>query len=110
MLARPLVAGDTLYVLGHDADLHIMRSDDEGTTWGKPVALTEGQYWHQSACNVHYRGEFVYLVMERRTRFEHPGWPVSELAPVFMRACINDDLKQSSSWSYESELIFYEIE
>ena len=110
MPARPLVAGDTLYVLGHDADLHIMRSDDQGTTWGKPVALMDGQYWHQSVCNVHYRGEFVYLVMERRSLFEHLGWPVSELAPMLMRACINYHLKQSSSWSYASELIFYEIE
>ena len=70
----------------------------------------EGQYWHQSVCNVHYRGEFVYLVMERRSRFDHLGWPVSELAPMLMRACINYHLKQSSSWSYASELIFYEIE
>jgi hypothetical protein len=110
MHARPLVVGDALYVLGHDADLCIMRSGDEGVTWSDPVYLTEGQHWHQSACNVHYRGGYIYLVMERRTRFEHDGWPVSELAPVLMRARVQDDLTLSSSWSYASELSFYEIE
>ena len=109
MHARPLVAGDAVYVLGHDADLCVMRSDDGGATWSDPVFLSEGQHWHQSACNVHYRGAFVYLVMERRTRFEHPGWPVSELAPVLMRARVDSDLTLRDSWSYASELSFYEV-
>lgn len=109
MHARPFVAGEAVYVLGHDADLCVMRSDDGGVTWGDPVFLTEGQHWHQSACNVHYRGDWVYLVMERRTRFRHAGWPVSELAPVLMRARVNDDLTRRESWSYASELSFYEL-
>ena len=71
MHARPFVAGNAVYVLGHDGDLCIIRSDDLGETWSEPVKLTEGQYWHQSACNVHYAYGKVYLVMERRIYFEH---------------------------------------
>lgn len=109
MHARPFAAGASLYVLGHDGDLCIMRSDDEGDSWGEPVFLSDEQYWHQSACNVHYAGDEVYLVMERRTRFDHRGWPVSELAPVLMCARIDSDLTQRASWSYASELSFYDV-
>ena len=43
-----------------------IRSDDDGVTWTTAAKLTEGQSWHQSACNVHYANGCVYLVMERR--------------------------------------------
>jgi len=106
--ARPFVAGGALYVLGHAGDLTIMRSDDGGENWSPPAKLTEGQSWHQAPCNVHYANGCVYLVMERRTRFEIAGWPVGELAPVLMRGRIGDDLTDRSSWTFASELPFYE--
>ena len=108
MHARPFVAGNALYILGHAGDLMIMRSDDDGDTWSEPVALTEGQFWHQAPCNVHDANGCVYLVMERRTRFDIQGWYVGELAPVLMRAKAGDDLTQRSAWTFASELPFYE--
>jgi len=106
---RPFTAGDSLYVLGHAGDLLIMRSDDRGETWSEPVRLTTGQAWHQSACNVHYANGNVYLVMERRLTFDVPGWPVSELAPVLMRAPVDADLTQRESWTFASDLAFKDL-
>lgn len=104
--ARPFTAGDSLYVLGHDRDLIIMRSDDGGETWGPPSQLTEGQRWHQAPCNVHYANGKVYLVMERNTDTTATGWPVAVLAPVLMSARVGDDLTQHDAWTFSSELTF----
>jgi hypothetical protein len=73
--ARPFVAGNALYVLGHSGDLRVIRSDDNGTTWHAPAKLTENQHWHQSACNVWYAHDSVYLVMERRVSEHIKLWP-----------------------------------
>ncbi len=66
--ARAFVAGECVYVLGHRDDLMVMRSDDWGTTWSNPVELSKDQHWHASATNVWYKEDYVYLVMERRTK------------------------------------------
>ena len=50
MHARPFVAGHRLYILGHDSDLCIIRSDDGGETWSQQQMLTTGEHWLQSAC------------------------------------------------------------
>jgi hypothetical protein len=109
MHARPFIAGRALYVLGHAGDLAIVRSDDRGETWSEPAFLTEGESWHQSACNVHYvngpSAGRLYLVMEKRARHTHDGWPVSDLAPVMMRADVTADLTRRESWALASELV-----
>ncbi len=104
--ARPFVAGKSLYVLGQAADLMVIRSDDQGQTWTEPVKLTEGQHWHQSACNVHRANGCVYLVMERRIDNQVRSWPVAELAPVLLRGRESDDLTQRENWTFASELAF----
>lgn len=109
MHARPFVAGKYVYVLGQADDLMVLRSDDEGETWSDPVKLTEGQKWHQSACNVHYANGNVYLVMERRVYFQIQGWYVGELAPLLMRGNIGDDLTQREHWMFASELVFRDL-
>jgi hypothetical protein len=96
-----------VYVLGHDRDLCVIRSDDGGDSWSEPVFLTEGERWHQSACNVHYANGKIYLVMEQRIEFEGHGWPVSELAPVLMSAPVDRDLTDSESWTLASRMAFY---
>ena len=103
------MAGDSVYVLGHGGDLIVMRSENRGETWTDPVPLTHGQVWHQSASNVHYANGNVYLVMERRCAFDVPTWPVSELAPVLMRAPLEADLTQRKSWTFASELVFKDL-
>ncbi|MBN1579736.1 MAG: exo-alpha-sialidase [Anaerolineae bacterium] len=105
MHARPFVAGNALYVFGHAGDLTIIRSDDGGETWSEPATLTQGEQWHQSACNVHQANGRVYLVMERRACHTHDGWPVSDLAPVLMCAGVNADLTRRESWTWASELV-----
>jgi hypothetical protein len=108
MHARPFAAGNSLYVLGQATDLMIIRSDDAGATWSAPVALTDGQYWHQAPCNVHHANGCVYLVMERRSRFHVKGWYVGDIAPVLMRGRVGDDLTRGKNWTFASELPFYE--
>lgn len=110
MHARPFTAGNSLYVLGHAGDLMVIRSDDGGETWTAPSKLTEGQFWHQAPCNVHHANGCVYLVMERRTRFQIQGWYIGDMAPVLMRGCVEDDLTQRENWTFASELSFYDIE
>ncbi|MBR7098181.1 MAG: exo-alpha-sialidase [Clostridia bacterium] len=102
--ARPFVAGDSVYVLGHAGDLVIVRSDDGGETWSEPVYLTQGQSWHQAPCNVHYAKGNVYLVMERKLDYVCKTWPVSILAPILMRASCKDDLTKVQSWTFASEI------
>lgn len=104
--ARPFAAGKALYVLGHHGDLMVIRSDDQGRTWTPAVALSKGQAWHQSACNVHRANGCVYLVMERRVKSEVKGWAVAELAPVLMRGRVDSDLTQRENWTFASELAF----
>ncbi|MEZ0299318.1 MAG: exo-alpha-sialidase [Candidatus Methylacidiphilales bacterium] len=108
MHARPFTAGPAVYVLGHAGDLQIIRSDDDGETWSRPVALTQGQTWHQAPANVHYANGCVYLVMERRTRKVTHGWPVRDFAPVLMRARTDADLTNPESWTFSTELGFYQ--
>lgn len=105
--ARPFCAGGAVYVLGHRGDLMVVRSDDDGATWSGSHALTEGGYWHQSPCNVHYANDSVYLVMERLAR-EALASHASAFAPVLMRAATADDLCRPDAWTYASELVFQE--
>jgi len=107
--ARPFIAGENLYIIGQAEDLLIIRSDDGGETWSSPAKLTEGQFWHQAPCNVHYANGCVYLVMERRVTFDISTWPVGELAPVIMRGRVGDDLTQRANWTFASELSFRQV-
>ncbi|MBN1352896.1 exo-alpha-sialidase [candidate division KSB1 bacterium] len=104
MHARPFIAGNSAYILGHARDLMIIRSDDKGETWTEPVKLTQGEFWHQAPCNVHYANGCVYLVMERRVSFKIRAWYVGELVPVLMRGRITDDLTRRANWTFASEL------
>jgi hypothetical protein len=104
--ARPFVAGDSVYVLGHAGNLVVMRSRDRGETWSEPVRLTEGQSWHQAPCNVvHARGR-VYLVMERQMGRAPKGWAVATLAPVVLSGPVDADLTRRESWTFSNELTF----
>lgn len=109
--ARLFRAGRSLYYLGHDGDLKIMRSDDRGEHWSAPADLgTKKPNWYATACNVWHAKGNVYLVMERRLYEDNKsGWTISNLAPVLLRAREQDDLTQPSSWSYSSELAFADL-
>lgn len=107
--ARVFAAGKSLYYLGQKGDLQVARSDDRGETWSEQVALTKGQSWHQSACNVWHANGNVYLVMERRTSTENKAWPVGALAPVLMRAREDANLTKRESWTFASELVFSDL-
>ncbi|WP_206105501.1 sialidase family protein [Paenibacillus thalictri] len=106
MHARPFVAGNSVYVIGHCNDLAIIRSDDEGDTWSDTSLMTEGEVWHQAPANVHYAGDHVYLVMEKMTFTGMKTWPCSIFAPVLMRAHTDSNLLLKESWTFASELAF----
>jgi len=107
--ARLFAAGKSLYYFGQRGDLQIARSDDRGVTWSEQVALTKGQAWHQSACNVWHANGNIYLVMERRVGSENKAWPVGALAPVLLRANEDADLTKRESWTFASELVFSDL-
>ncbi len=100
------MARNSVYVLGQDGDLCIIRSDDGGDSWSEMCNLTSGQFWYQAPCNVHYARGNVYLVMERQTHMDITGWPVSVLATVLLRANVNADLLERQSWTLASEMTF----
>lgn len=108
MHARPFKCGNRIYVLGQCEDLMIIASDDNGDTWTNAFALTEGEAWHQAPCNVHYRDEYIYIVMEKRSGMKITGWMVHDLAPVLMRGRITDDLTKKENWTFASEFYFHE--
>ena len=101
-------AGSSLYLLGHEGDLVVTRSDDNGETWSPAVKLTSGESWHGTAGNVWYKNGQVYLVMEQRMSKAIKGWPVGELAPVLLRAKVGDDLTKPENWTFASRLPFYD--
>jgi len=107
--SRTFVAGSSLYILGHTGDLGIIKSDDDGDTWTDPVKLTDNEHWHQSPCNVHYANGNVYIVMEKKVYDDINGWNVNGLAPILMRANVNDDLTKRESWVFASELAFRDL-
>jgi hypothetical protein len=107
--ARPFVAGNELYIIGHCGDLKIIKSSDEGDTWSEAFSLSENQSWHQTAANVCYKNENIYLVMEREKYDDCKAWAVSVLAPVVMKANIKDDLCDKNSWTFSDEVAFRDI-
>ena len=110
--ARPFVAGNRLYVLGHSGNLGVCASDDAGETWSAVSWLTEKQRWHQSACNVWYAKGNIYLVMERSVPSQDGrkfGWSVNRLAPTLMRAKVADDLTKRESWTFADTFHFDSI-
>ncbi|PCJ52120.1 MAG: hypothetical protein COA79_24595 [Planctomycetota bacterium] len=109
MHARPFASGNSVYILGHDDDLAIMKSDDHGETWSKISYLTKNELWHQAPCNIHYANGCIYLVMERRVTQDIRGWYVGELTPVLMRAKIGGNLLKRESWTFSDELSFRDI-
>jgi len=105
--ARPFVAGKSLYILGRDKQVGIIRSDDDGATWSGRKFLNDKGIWHQSACNVHFAKGNVYLVMEKHAPLRGiQGWQVADLAPVLMRARADSDLTDRKNWTFASELVF----
>ena len=104
--ARPFRAGDSVYVLGHQGRLIVVRSDDDGETWSSPAFLTDSTGWHQAPCNVWYANNKVYLVMERKVDRPSKGWPVAILAPVVMSASLTADLTKRESWTFSNEYCF----
>lgn len=104
--ARPFVAGNAVYVLGHRGDLGVVRSGDGGETWSEASWLTEGEQWHQAPCNVHYANDRVYLVMEKNTEPSFDGWPVCVLAPVPMAGAVSADLTKRESWTFSNALSY----
>lgn len=104
--ARPFVAGDAVYIIGHQNDLAIIRSLDNGLTWSSVSLLTAGQLWHQAPCNTYNKNGCIYLVMERICDDHSSDWPVRAIAPVLLRARVDADLLQRSNWSFADELVF----
>ncbi len=108
--ARPFFSGKSLYILGKDRQVAIIRSDDEGLTWSELSYLHGIGIWHQSACNVHFAKGNVYLVMEKHApRRGIEGWQVGDLAPVLMRAREDTDLTDRANWTFASELVFEDL-
>lgn len=109
MMARPFVAGESVYVLGLAGDLRIIRSDDGGETWSDPAKLTQGEEWTQAPSNVWYANGCVYLVMNKRPYPHERIWAVSVEAPVLMRGRVDEDLTQPERWTFSSVLPFRDI-
>jgi hypothetical protein len=102
MHARPFIAGDVVYVIGHNGVLSITGSYDEGETWSEPAVLDDSEIWHQAPCAMDYRHGKVYLTMEAQI----PGatWP--GVAPVLMSAEVNSDLLRRENWNFSNKLVF----
>lgn len=107
--ARPFVSGGVLYVLGHAGDVMIVSSDDDGESWTAPVALTAGQKWHGSACNVLIHGGHLYLALDQRKDLEIEGWNVAGLAPRVLRAPLGQDLRDPARWRISDAPAFNEL-
>lgn len=108
MHARPFEFEGNLYVLGQCNDLMIIKSVDNGETWTEPYSLTDGEDWHQAPCNVLYKNDCLYIVMEKRSDRKITGWKVNNIAPVLMRGNKGGNLTKRKSWTFASQLYFDE--
>jgi hypothetical protein len=109
MHARPFIAGNKVYIMGHMGDVTIARSDDWGETWGDEVKLTEGEKWQGSASNVWHDGNYVYLVLEKRIYDKSKAWYVAELAPIVFRGDIRKNLNLKYNWTLSQDLAFRDV-
>jgi len=102
--ARPIVIGDTIYILGHRGELGITRSDDDGETWSDVSVLDDEHAWHQAPCAYDIHNGRLCITMEIR----EPGktWP--GVAPVLMVADTGDNLCHRSNWSFSNPLAYTE--
>ena len=111
--ARLFADGDTVYLIGRlkAGSLAIYVSKDNGETWSGPSLLADGK-WHQSACGVHYKNGYIYLVMEYLKKGEaeyFPWWGVHILAPVVLRGKLGTDLTQKENWLFSEKVSFREM-
>lgn len=110
--ARPFAVGNTVYILGHCADLVIYKSEDCGDTWDDGTFLTNGESWHQSACAYWVDDGVITIVMETykyREGDHNSGWNVANLCPVVMRARLSDDLTRVENWTFSNKVCFRDI-
>ncbi len=110
--ARLFLDGDTVYLLGHNGDLVVFVSHDNGESWSEGSFLTSGESWHQSACSVWYKDEYIYLVMERAIKDQgesFPYWCPNILAPVVLRGRLGSDLTKRENWLFSQEVRFRDI-
>ena len=110
--ARLFLDGDTVYLLGHNGDLVVYVSYDNGESWSDGAKLTAGETWHQSACSVWYKGGYIYLVMERKIKDpdeRFPYWCPNILAPVVLRGKLGSDLTKRENWLFSKETRFRDI-
>lgn len=105
MFLRPFLAGGVLYAIGCARDLGIICSHDDGETWSEISWFSKDELWHQAPCNVWYKDDSVYLVMEKMTH-EKKFWSIGSIAPILMRAKVTDDLMKRESWTFASELVY----
>jgi len=106
--ARLFNVKDATYLIGHDGCLMIMKSTDNGYSWGDPVKLTDNQKWHASSCNVLFKENSVYLAMEKRADPDVKGWNVAGLSPIVLKGNLSGDLMKPECWTYSSPLTFIE--
>ena len=110
--ARLFLDGDTVYLLGHNGDLVVYVSYDNGESWSEGALLTSGETWHQSACSVWYKDGYIYLVMERKIKNpdeRFPYWCPNILAPVVLRGKLGSDLTKRENWLFSEETRFRDI-
>ena len=105
--ARPFTIGETIYIIGHNDDVKIIKSTDYGRTFSPVSTLTNGEYWHASAGSVVFKNGKVHIAMERHTSpSKIKGWAVADLAPVLWSASVKDDLLDPKSWKRSIEKDF----
>lgn len=111
--ARLFSDGDRIYLLGHMNDLVVFYSDDNGETWSEGSFITEGEYWHQSACSVWYKDGYVYMVMEVQYTLDNEEpfryWTPNILAPVVMRGKLGTDLCKKENWLFSERKRFRDV-
>jgi hypothetical protein len=105
--ARPIVAGKRLYVVGHNAGICVMASEDGGESWSPPARIRtdEAWAWYSQACSVVHTPDRVYFTMDHVTTEAGPP-SRGVYAPVVMSAKLDSDWLQSDSWTFSNVLTY----
>lgn len=107
--ARPIAVGQRLFVIGLNAGICVIASDDGGESWSQPsrIRQNESWEWYSQACSIVLTEQRVFLSMDKVTTQDKP--PSRGIyAPVVLSARVDSDWLQPEAWTLSNTLTYNE--
>lgn len=114
--SRLFLDGKRIYTFGHNPDIEMYYSDDEGESWCGPFYLTQGEDWHMAQTNVLYKNGYVYigaeitlLSEEERKDWKNGWWTPNVLGLKVLRGKLGTDLTKRENWLFSDTIRYRDV-